>query len=70
MKVRVKHYDTEVELELPDHGTEMFEKRDGFSTPKHHSIYKHEDRPASHVAIQMIDEACRAIHAIREGGAE
>lgn len=70
MKIRVKHYDTEVELELPDHGTEMFEKSDGYATPKHHSIYKHEDRPASQVAIQMIDEARRAIHAIREGGAQ
>lgn len=70
MKVRVKHYDTEVELELPDHGTEMFEKRDGFSTPKNHSIYKHEDKPASQVAIELVALAVDAITDIREGGAE
>ena len=70
MKIRVKHYDTEVELELPDQGSEMFEKRDGISAAKHHSIYKHEDRPASQVAFELVALAVDAIIDIREGGEE
>jgi hypothetical protein len=70
VKIRVKHYDTEVELELPDMGSEMFERRDMVSSVKHQTMYKREERTPSQIAIELVAMAVDAIIDIREGGAE
>lgn len=70
MKIRVKHYDTEVELELPDQGSEMFERRDSITTVKHQSMYKREERTPSQVTIDLVALAVDAILDVRKGGTE
>jgi len=66
VKIRVKHYDTEVELELPDQGSEMFERKDMVTSVKNQAMYKKEERTPTQVAIELIATAVDAILDLRE----
>lgn len=71
MKVRVKYYDAEVEVELPDEGVAQ-DRYGSLNTPfdKNKPIFATDKRTACDVAIEVIAEACKGIRAIREGGAK